>query len=81
MGEAFGAVAGDVLEDSSRHFVAQVNAAGQHLPNCLHHRRTAFLFHDITAGARTQDPLSVKRFVVHRDDENQHQRAAARRCL
>ena len=47
-GRSFGAFAGDVLEESSRHFVAQVNASGQHLPNCLHHRRTAFLFHDIT---------------------------------
>ena len=68
---SIGTVADNVLEDSSRHFVAQINPAGQDLANCLHHHRTAFLFHDVTAGARPQDPLSVERFLVHRDDEDQ----------
>jgi len=65
-----GASAGKNFQDVRRHFFADVNFTGEHLPDGQHQFFATLLFHDVAAPARAQHALGVKRFVVHGNDQH-----------
>ena len=58
------------FQDTRGHFVADVNLPSQDLANGLHQDFSALLLHHVAAAAGAQDPLGVKGFVVHGDDQD-----------
>jgi len=69
------AAPGKNFEDFRRHLFADINLAGEHLADGLHQLFSTFLFHDVTAAARAQNALGIKRFIMHRNDQHRQARA------